>query len=405
MDTVYDYQITRKSIQEEVLIPDATNCENGCKYEASVVFDNFDENAVVESVNDIAFARLKLEHSYNGDLYIGLICPNGQHANILNRYNNDYNDCTDSIPAPYSRLTSNNNGADFGMINTASNSSDRCDPATNPIGIPWNYCWSDNAIQALGYQYASENALVYESSNVHSSRIDSTNTIDMTQVYHPDQSFEALIGCQMNGAWTIEIVDAGNGDNGWVSEVELALTGVEYRQEEVLAGCVWHYNVYTESGTYTYNYYNEDDQLSTDTLQLTVYPMEFVDVVESACESYTWNNQTYTESGDYTQSFQTVHGCDSTVTLQLTITTGITENLGAEISVYPNPTRNTVFLTTNRLTIDRISVYDIYGRLLEEKAVGDKQTSVDLSAYAMGTYFIRIQTDRGVVAKKIIRER
>lgn len=184
-----------------------------------------------------------------------------------------------------------------------------------------------------------------------------------------------------------------------------ALTGVEYRQEEVLAGCVWHYNVYTESGTYTYNYYNEDDQLSTDTLQLTVYPMEFVDVVESACESYTWNNQTYTESGDYTQSFQTVHGCDSTVTLQLTITTGITENLGAEISVYPNPTRNTVFLTTNRLTIDRISVYDIYGRLLEEKAVGDKQTSVDLSAYAMGTYFVRIQTDRGVVAKKIIRER
>ena len=81
----------------------------------------------------------------------------------------------------------------------------------------------------------------------------------------------------------------------------------------------WHGQTYSESGTYTYAYTNNDGCASVDTLKLTVNQPVASTSSATACESYTWNGQTYTQSGDYTQTFTTANGCDSVVTLHLTI--------------------------------------------------------------------------------------
>ena len=78
---------------------------------------------------------------------------------------------------------------------------------------------------------------------------------------------------------------------------------------------------YTQTGTYTYEYTNNEGCTSVDTLHLTVnYGTSGIDE-QVACESYTWiDGVTYTAS-TMTPTFTLTNaaGCDSVVTLHLTI--------------------------------------------------------------------------------------
>jgi len=140
---------------------------------------------------------------------------------------------------------------------------------------------------------------------------------------------------------------------------------------------------------------------------------------------YTWNSQTYCTSGDYTQTLQTVHGCDSVVTLHLTITVGIDEHdLGASMTVYPNPTTSVVNVqcTMNNVhegTVE-FQLFDAFGRLLRTTdGVGANndsplrtnghgssvQTQIDLSHYAAGVYFIKaVAKDNVIAVRKVVKQ-
>ena len=78
---------------------------------------------------------------------------------------------------------------------------------------------------------------------------------------------------------------------------------------------------YTTSGTYVYNYTDENQCAATKTLTLTVNYNSNTAYTDVACDTYTWtrNNQTYTASGDYTYAYTAENGCASTDTLHLTI--------------------------------------------------------------------------------------
>ena len=138
--------------------------------------------------------------------------------------------------------------------------------------------------------------------------------------------------------------------------------------------------------------------------------------VECPDSCYTWNGQDYCTSGEYTQTFQTVHGCDSVVTLHLTITVGIDDyNLGASMTVYPNPTTSVVNVqcTMNNGQAGEVEfqLFDAFGRLLrktdgvETQNFASLQTArIDLSHYAAGVYFVKAVADRNVVAvRKVVR--
>ena len=58
------------------------------------------------------------------------------------------------------------------------------------------------------------------------------------------------------------------------------------------------------------------------TLILTVMPHDTVHIEQTASESFEWNGVTYTEDGTYTQHFNNQNGCDSTVFLTLTFDGG-----------------------------------------------------------------------------------
>ncbi|WP_353150615.1 IPT/TIG domain-containing protein, partial [Flavobacterium sp.] len=80
-----------------------------------------------------------------------------------------------------------------------------------------------------------------------------------------------------------------------------------------------------QSGNYSVSIINANRcALRSESVAVTVNPVSFETVEQSACISYTWplSGLTYTESGDYTYVTTNSSGCPHTTTLQLTISNG-----------------------------------------------------------------------------------
>lgn len=232
--TVGFVQPVALSVRDTVFLPDGENCPPyGLYYRSNVTFTEFPANATLTSANDILYVRLRMEHSAVEDIKIQIFCPNGSSSTILPYPNfvSTYDEST-YPPTPYHFRVN------LGSAYRPDGGS--CNAALNPIGEPWNYVWSNN--NTLGYQYASDNGNFFSSSNfighynphwdtelspffdaLHSYSIDSTNVAQMTQVYHPFQSFGSLVGCPLNGNWCIQVQDMLEHDNGYITDWELAL--------------------------------------------------------------------------------------------------------------------------------------------------------------------------------------
>jgi hypothetical protein len=76
------------------------------------------------------------------------------------------------------------------------------------------------------------------------------------------------------------------------------------------------------------------------------------------------------------------------------------------IQVYPNPTTGELTIDNGQLTIDNVEIYDIYGRIVETWRAASLQNDgvvLDISHFSIGIYFLKIQTDKRMVMKKIIK--
>ena len=73
------------------------------------------------------------------------------------------------------------------------------------------------------------------------------------------------------------------------------------------------------------------------------------------------------------------------------------------IALLPNPTKGFLQITSqNKLNITKLSVYDISGKLVLEEYNNKKQ--IDISSFASGLLLVKVETNKGVITKKIIKE-
>ena len=235
VDTIGSEQLTALSVADTIFLPDGQLCGNppSCSYVSPVTFTSFSPAATIQSANDILFVRINIEHSYIGDIWIKLTCPNQQFVSILKKYSGGSSSCSGQIPASEWGWNGTGNASAY-LGNPVDDSGGDCTPT--PMGQCWNYCWSNATNQ--GYTY-SNNYYVYQGGGSLSS-IDSTNTALMTNVYHPDGSFANLIGCPMNGTWSIEVMDGFSIDNGYLCGWEIALDPALLPQD-------WSYDVVVDS--------------------------------------------------------------------------------------------------------------------------------------------------------------
>jgi len=72
------------------------------------------------------------------------------------------------------------------------------------------------------------------------------------------------------------------------------------------------------------------------------------------------------------------------------------------VSIYPNPTTSLVTIQ-GKNTIQSIELYDVQGRLLQVKTTDSKETTLDISDKTKGVYFLKINTEFGSKAIKIVK--
>ena len=107
-------------------------------------------------------------------------------------------------------------------------------------------------------------------------------------------------------------------------------------------------------------------------------------------------------SGTYTYSVRPVYeDCyGATVTKEIAFCEGVEENLIPNITIYPNPVNDKLYIATE-VEVEEVVVCDIYGRQQVYKTTS--QQVVDLTNLNRGIYFVNIKTSVGNVVKKIVK--
>jgi hypothetical protein len=119
------------------------------------------------------------------------------------------------------------------------------------------------------------------------------------------------------------------------------------------------------------------------------------------------NNSALTE----TSATQTIPNYYSTTSSHYPVSVmfRITENSNiidmpttSSLKVYPNPTTGELIIENNELTINKIEIIDLSGKTI--KQFNQSTNKVNVSDIANGVYFIKIETGKGIVIQKIVKE-
>jgi Leucine-rich repeat (LRR) protein len=73
------------------------------------------------------------------------------------------------------------------------------------------------------------------------------------------------------------------------------------------------------------------------------------------------------------------------------------------IQIYPNPASSTVNINVN-INIKTIELIDVQGRILVSKMVNENQVTLDVSDYAKGIYYVKVNTDKGSKIEKLVKK-
>lgn len=317
LDTISNTQTSSLTFDSLLHLPDGPNCADygipRC-YDATVYFTDFPLGATISSINDLISVCFTMEHTFIGDITIALICPNGQSV----------------------IMESQNGGGTFlGDANDNDSGSQVCIGNVANAGTGWNYCFSQNTTE--GFTYGPSNGYLYQGNTVSVSQgiaIDSSNRVNGTNYYHPVNSFSGLIGCPLNGAWSIEICDQWGIDDGWIWEWELNL-------DPSLMPQPWDYTV------------------TVDQVQWSGDNLIPVSDTEAQIDA--------SVAGDYNYTFTLIdnYGCIYDSTFTLTVVQTPTLNLGDDVGICegtsttldPNYNHgNTTYLWNTGATTETISV-------------------------------------------------
>jgi hypothetical protein len=90
---------------------------------------------------------------------------------------------------------------------------------------------------------------------------------------------------------------------------------------------------------------------------------------------------------------------------QLLFEDDIKEIETSNVNVYPNPVNDMLYIETET-EIEEVVIYDVYGRVqnLRNSETQKLRNSIDLSELKSGIYFVKINTEKGNIVKRIIKQ-
>lgn len=404
-----------------LFIPDGPNCAgmDPCLTQ-SVLVNSASPSQTIESSDDIQSIILKIEHSYMGDLEIKIICPNLQSTMIH---------------------AQPNGGGVF--LGSPIDDNGGCSPNLLLAGTGWNYAWSETTTLGYTYHGTPPNYLHLGQTT----RCDSTDLSNKTNFYKPMQSFSSLIGCPINGVWSIQICDRYGIDDGYLFNWSLNLN------PNLVASSSWGYTIPideilwaganitvlsdtsamiipTEEGTFPYTYTVVDAYgcAYDSTFNITVLgssatiSYEYPLLTSSIADGNQWyiqttsgifdipgaNQQTYEpyETGTY---FTVISGnncaSDTSNKIYVDLSNSIIEPNSLSLQIIPNPSNGIFQICLAKTPINTsLSIITIEGKTILTKELNEKTSLLDARSLNKGIYFIRIKNSEKTILKKLIIE-
>jgi subtilisin-like proprotein convertase family protein len=148
---------------EHLLIPD----DQSIYHETSIEVSNGIAGETINSLEDLSSVWINMEHSFIADLVITVVCPNGQSITLHNQ---------------------GGGGAQLGL------------PNQNDDEVPgtgWDYWWSPTPNYGTLVEEANGGSLP-------------------SGVYESVEPWTELLGCPVNGQWTLQFADMWPSDNGYL---------------------------------------------------------------------------------------------------------------------------------------------------------------------------------------------
>jgi gliding motility-associated-like protein len=193
---------------DSIALPDGT----GVAYETSIAFDQFLPGQTLDNIDDLLGICIIMEHSWMRDLEISLSCPDGTTV-VLHDHPNNLGDEV-FLGAPI----------------------DDDDIILVP-GIGWEYCWTPDAINGTFLDFA--------------------NTFDPDTLPSGDYSsfddLTDLLGCPLNGEWTIHVEDLWLLDNGFIFSWSILFDQSIYPNLETFTPGIVDFSWVNNSSIYSYS--------------------------------------------------------------------------------------------------------------------------------------------------------
>ena len=209
IDTVQSYVSGELGVSDPTFLPDGS----GVSYTSDVIYDIFYPGQTLTTLSDLTRVKVSMEHSYLNDLSVRLYCPNGNFVELFGRGGGGIN-----LGEPTACFT----GGQPDDCTTSANSA--------LMGTPYEYSWSP--LSTIGKIHDSPNHDIpsyYWDASVTPMVRRSVNQYFVKPNHLLGSDFEAtgdwndLLGCPLNGTWTIHVTDHVGKDNGWISEWSLEL--------------------------------------------------------------------------------------------------------------------------------------------------------------------------------------
>jgi hypothetical protein len=87
-----------------------------------------------------------------------------------------------------------------------------------------------------------------------------------------------------------------------------------------------------------------------------------------------------------------------------TVTSAREENLAERISIFPNPAHAFFTIKTENLPIKNLKLYSVLGQQVYQNVDIQANTSIDISHLPKAIYVLQIETEKGMIVKKLVVE-
>jgi len=222
-------------------------------------------------------------------------------------------------------------------------------------------------------------------------------------------------------SWQVDykLVSSSNWTTGTATTTSFAMTGLQSNSNyhvRVKAICTTGESAFTEpvpfttAGTTTYTI------TATAGPHGTITPSGDVTVNEGGSQTFT-----FTPEAGYridvvlvdnvpqvpVPESYTFENIQANHTIHVDFAEGIAENeLSQYVTLYPNPTQSLIDLKLDRdyLGTTECRIYDMYGKLMRIMPIEEEITTIDVSDFATGVYFVRLTTEQGQVSKRFVKK-